>query len=183
MRKINLELIAQIIFGLLGFCLMLIGVIIIGASLIFTKPLLFEGVVLMSMGAILFTAVKVYFSLTSVLQSTSAIIEKIIKQNQQFSPHQDSIVKEIVITEDTTPEEISQLKKEYPALSNSIDDMIRQIKHPNFPQHHKQSSTITAKDIITMTTSQLEIELQSAIANDLFETAAIIRDELKKRKT
>ena len=130
----------------------------------------------MGIGALLFVAIRIYFMFTEVLESVTEVLNKINnasspQKQEQFSPN--TFFNKIVINEDTSPQEIEEIKKKFPMFADQIDKIINL---------GKESDLSNISNIKYLTLSELEKALQRAIDNNEFEKAAKIRDEIKSRK-
>lgn len=186
MKKISLDLVIQIIIGIAGIGLALAGAIVLVASF-FTPLPIFKAIALMALGVMLFNSSRLYFIFLENLNFTTELIKKITQANSPSNPdcfyppdkktrrnHPEFI--EIKISDETTPEEIEEMKRKWPHMAEHIDmimGMSKQI-HPGGDKFPKRISLLS--------NTQLEQELKNAVENNEFELAAEIRDEIKKRK-
>ena len=200
MKKISKEFICQMFFGITGIALMVIGALMLIASLFGGDISLFNSIVLMALGAILFEGVTLYFIFYNFLESALKIIEERFKENKGTSPHihktnndifsnlgkmyndENPNIRRITIDDNTTTEDLEKYKKEFPPLANYIDDILNlqkdSIKFSNIKNYY---SSNTLEDI-ELSNEELEDKLKLAIEENEFEKAAQIRDELLKRK-
>lgn len=180
MKKPSFEFISQLIFMTVGFSLLIAGLIKFAynsyASLPISIPILIAAV-----GFILINQANAYFSLLQVLDGFNNILKEITKQQPKTSPQniQDLYnleipeIKRITITDKTTPEELDEIKQQFPMLAKDIDDILNSEGLKLKP---------TEKIITTLTDEELEKILGLYIEDDNFEKAAEIRDEINKRK-
>lgn len=180
MKKITFELISQILFGIAGVALMLGGAIMFIGSF-FTNFSLSTSIIFMVLGAILFTGVKLYFMFLEVLTAANKQVDEI---NKGISPQNHNSrtypgVTNITIDENTTMEDIEEIKKKFPPLSNIIDNVIKNTGTIDNDAFYKET---LPKHIELLSLKQLEKALEEAVENSEFEKAAEIRDEINKRK-
>jgi len=175
MKKINAEFLLQLIFGIIAIALMLGGAIMFVASF-FTSLPIFNAIYFMALGAILYTGVRIYFMLLEVASSINNSSTQVNKSKAPF----DLLKSEVInINEDTTPEQLEEIKKKFPAIADQLDKII-----DTFIDETKKNNgyfSESVKNINNMTIKQLQEELNLAVENNEFEKAAEIRDILKKR--
>jgi protein-arginine kinase activator protein McsA len=80
----------------------------------------------------------------------------------------------ISINDETTPEQIDEIKKNHPQIAEQLDKIL------NGFMDVIDSNSLHTNDIYKMSVQQLQKELQIAVDNNEFEKAAEIRDLLKK---
>jgi predicted transcriptional regulator len=175
MKKINFEILLQFSLIIIGAAMMLIGLEFVILKFLGHPHSLFKSISFFALGGILVTASRLYFMFLETLSLATKSIE-MHKQNLQSQEMKVSgpFVEEIIITDETSEEEIEALRKKFPMLNDSIDTILKQIG--------REVISKLPKDINLFTVQQLEEELKKAIANDNFEKAAEIRNELNKRK-
>ncbi len=196
----NISFICQILFGIAGIALMVIGALMFIASF-FGDISLLNSIVLMALGAILFEGVTLYSVFSDFLESALKMLEERFKENKDTSPHMHRAynplsnlgkmyggapnVREIIIDNNTTPEELEKYRKEFPTLSSYIDyisSLQREAGNPNFKTYYSNNTFNNKLEDIDFSDEELEDKLKLAIEENEFEKAAQIRDELKKRK-
>lgn len=187
MKKVNLEFITQLLLGLGGIALMVVGAIMFIGHFFQPDISLFQAEVITALGAILFSSVGLYFKFLEIVNVASDGIEKITKATETYKVHDDRVsahsdyfpsldIQKIIINEDTTPEEIEDLKKHFPGIENQLGGLLDLAKG-------KQSKTKAVPTAIEMMTiSQLEQELKNAISLEDYKHAANIKNEINKRK-
>ena len=110
-----------------------------------------------------------------VLTAATTYINNPLKQTNQNPTN----VEQIIITDETSPEEMDEIKKQHPFLSPQLDEIFKQFQGSNpFSKLTKQKE----KQLIDMSIEELEEALEKAVGENKFEKAAIIRDELKTRQ-
>lgn len=206
MKNFNLEAILFFLFGILSIGFIISGVVILITSIfVYFSPLILLGSAIMILfGITAFAVVKLFFTLQeligtlfkgfeslSVAFKNMAIspptdnLEKFNKfKNSLFSKQSSPEVINIKITEETTPEEIEEIKKNFPPLANQIDDFLKHIVDEtkgtlNHPFSHLFSGK--KKDIKEMTIEELKEELGESIKDEKFEKSIQIKEELKNR--
>lgn len=175
------------LFGVFSVCLIVVGAISFVASLFVPTISTMDSVWLMAFGALTFLMVRLYFTVDKLFENALAPADKIIKEAEKFikkqeegnSPLNPDLIKTSVISinEETTPEQIEEIKKKHPQIAEQLDKLLSgfmDITGSNSPH---------AKDIYKMSVQQLQKELEKAVENNEFEKAAEIRDLLKKRTT
>jgi hypothetical protein len=173
MKKVNSEFIAQLLFGIAGVALMIIGAILLVAHFFIPSIVLFEAAVYLALGAILYLGVRLYFMFLEAISTATNVLDKMnANRNGRIYPEMNAgMVNTITITDQTTPEEIEELKRKFPMFAESFDNILK-----SNPVYNKEVDT---KEL---SITQLETALQIAIDNNEFEKAAEIRDEISRRK-
>ena len=178
MEKNKTEFLLNIFFGVFSICLIVVGAISFTASLLEPSLPTFQSIELILFGVIIYTIVKLIFTVDKLFENSLASTDKFIKENEQGnSPQNPDLIKTSVISisDETTPEQIEKIKKEHPQIAEHLDKLFGGFMDA------MNSNSPHAKDIYKMSTQQLQNELQIAIDNNEFEKAAEIRDLLKKR--
>lgn len=182
MKKFDTEFLMHLLAGVASIALMLIGLIMLVASF-FTPLSTFNAVMLLAMGIIMSVVVKLYFMFREVLQKVSDLLSK---YSSLFSQDMKSPISSEVITinENTTPEEIEELKKKHPMVSAELDKILQRMGINEGMSGFMSSMGLSneKKDIANMSIPELEKALEKAVNENEFETAAEIRDEIKRRK-
>lgn len=176
MRKIPSDIIFQLIFGIASIALLLAGAITFIASFFQPFPVI-NSIILLGLGTIIFMGNRLYNSFTDVLHMMTKTIER-IQQASSPQTHPPMVAHELIIDEDTPPEEIERIKKTFPLFASEIDKMLSQSKQGG----HKFSTNLPSV-ISLLSLTQLDEELKKAIEEDNFERAAEIKNEINKRKT
>ena len=168
------------LFGVFSVCLIVVGIISFVASLFVPSIPTFQSIELIFFGVITHLMIRLYFTVDKLFENSLAPTEKFIKkQEERNSPLNPELIKTSVISinEETTPEQIEEIKKKHPQIAEQLDKLLNgfmDITGSNSPH---------AKDIYKMSVQQLQKELEKAVENNEFERAAEIRDLLKKRTT
>jgi hypothetical protein len=198
MKKISGDVIAHLLFGVAAIGLLIGGAIMLIASF-FTALPIFNAFIVLTLGAILYVGVRLYFVFGDVLESITKLIEissspQINKNGRIYKnglltkqmgfgdlpthdlskiPHPaPGLIDEILIDENTTPEEIENIKKKYPGFSHAIDEILEKVGGIS------RTSTLP---LSSLSSFKLEKLLQEAIDKNDFERAAEIRDEINRR--
>jgi len=179
MKNFHFEFIAHLLLGIVSIAFILVGVIIFVASFFVPLPI-FNAAVLIGIGCTMFISVRLYFILRDVLDSVNEFLKQLQSQNSPQNQAQKNMPNKIIsINENTTPEEIEELKKEYPMIANELDKILSSIGEEIFVSNGLFKKT---KDIKEMTIVELKKALTIAVNNNEFEEAAQIRDEINSRK-
>ncbi len=186
MKKFNIEYLSLFTFGLFAIALITKGVVDFAGALMVSLPI-YQAVIYIALGAILFTVVKAFFALSKLVSILSKTVEN-ITSFRQTTPTIDfgtSITPEggspimLKIDATTPPEEIEKLKQQFPMLSKTFDLLCEQSK--TFGNLEHPGAIPKEKDITKITLVQLEGYLNKAVEENDFEKAAKIRDEIKNR--
>jgi len=168
MKKLNAEFFLQLILGIASIALMIGGTIMFVTSL-FTPLSTFNAIMLMAAGAILYTGVRIYFMFLETTSSIKDYVKGISSQIGTNNLTPELLKSEVInINEDTTPEQLDEIKKKFPMIADQLNTIIN-------------SFGDNAKNVQNMSVQQLQKELQEAVDNNEFEKAAEIRDILKKK--
>jgi excinuclease UvrABC helicase subunit UvrB len=110
-------------------------------------------------------------------------IEKIKKTVPIEKPKEEIKIDQIFLSSDSTPEEIENIKKTHPELSDVIDGFMDSVLNSRLGHFQKnQKNTFSAIQNLEMLSSkQLRKALNTAVEENKFEDAAKIRDEINKR--
>ena len=188
MKKFSLQYIIQAIFTVVSAVLIVSGIIMLFNGIALLAPLpIFNAIVFIALGAILFTTTKLSFLFTLILKHMKATFDGMsdildIQLEGQKSGHvPNNNVQTIIINEDTTPEDLDELKKKNPVIAKELDELMQSITSPQFFMNKFGHIATPKKEIKDMDTKDLKKELQSCVDNSDFERAALIRDELKGR--
>jgi len=179
MKKIGFNFILQILFGFLGMVMVLCGIFMTIASFFIPAISLFQGVVFVALGAILFSCVGIYFKFQETLNAAADGLEKITNATKLYKEKQDggfshlTGVQEIHIDENTSPEEIQKIKEMHPGMKGLLDELMKSTKPYNKEE--------LPSDLELMSSFQLQKELQKAIDSENYERAQAIRNEISKR--
>jgi cysteinyl-tRNA synthetase len=180
MEKNKTEFLLNILFGVFSICLIVVGAISFVASLLEPSLPTFQSIELILFGVIIYTIVKLIFTVDKLFENSLASTDKFIKENEQGnSPQNPDLIKTSVISisDETTPEQIEEIKKKHPQIAEQLDKLLNGFKDTI------GSNSPHAKDIYKMSIQQLQRELEKAVENNEFERAAEIRDLLKKKAT
>jgi hypothetical protein len=184
MKKINTEFASHLILEIIAIGLVIAGTIIVIASLFGPLPT-FRGVVLMISGTILLVQANLYFRLRDTIDTLLKFVEKV---GSETSPQKKVNATVIDINDETTPEEIDELKKQFPEIGEKIDAIVQSLKLINpkiglskFGKEFKNN--IDDKPIIFLTNEELEENLKKAIAEEQYEKALVIKNEIEKRNS
>jgi len=177
--------------GLLALGLTIAGLIIIVASF-FTALPIFNGVVLLSLGVVIYLGIRIIYVNQEVITALANFVESLPNLLSGTSPQKnkpiainnsDEFSTLINITQDTTPEEIEEIKKKFPMFADNLDSIIKTFKSPQWEKsfdlkewHKKQT------DLSRLSLEELNVALNNSLDKDEFEKAAEIRDEINKRK-
>jgi len=181
MKNFHFEFIAHLLLGVASIAFILVGVIILIVSFFAPLPM-FNAVVLIGIGCTMFISVRLYFILRDVLDSVNEFLKQLQSQN---SPQNQTPREIISINENTTPEEIEELKKKHPMIANELDKILNNMaKGENLLEGFFDSKGLfkKTKDIKEMTIVELKKALAKAVDDNEFEKAAQIRDEINSRK-
>ena len=99
MKKIGFEFMMHMLFYGLGAVMVFAGLFCISATLILlTLALKFEGIIILSLGAILLTSTKIYFTFLRVMDLASTAIEKMneIRPPVQQNENEESDIEDIL---------------------------------------------------------------------------------------
>ena len=171
MKKLNAEFFLQLTFGVASISLMIGGIVMIVASFFYPLSTI-NSVIITASGAILYTGVRIYFMLLEINDYVKDIPPQ--TGNNKFTPDLLKPDEVIRINEDITPEQLEEIKKNFPMIADQLDYIV-----DGFNDFHKKS----VKSIHKMSIQQLKEELQKAVDNNEFEKAAEIRDVLKKKNS
>jgi len=180
MEKNKTEFLLNILFGVFSICLIVVGAISFVASLLVPTLPTFHSIELILFGVIIYTIVKLIFTVDKLFENSLASTDKFIEEHEQGnSPQNPDLIKTSVISisDETTPEQIEKIKKEHPQIAEQLDKLL------NGFMDTIGSNSPHAIDIYKMSIQQLQRELEKAVENNEFERAAEIRDLLKKRAT
>lgn len=191
MKKVNSEFLIQLFLGVVGFALMIVGIIVFGASFFKTTPFVnyMNGIVIGALGAILFSCVKIYFMFLETItiatdglkqMSTAAATSPQSQYNGRTYTTQPGgmSLNQITIDENTSLEEIELLKKQFPMFADSIEEAVANIICK--PSIKKEGPLPKTMELLSL--PQLEAALKKAVDSGEYEKAAEIRDEINKRK-
>jgi hypothetical protein len=189
MKKISTEFVMHMFFAVLGALLFFAGLTCIGITIALpTLALKFEGIVILSLGAILLTVTKIYFSFLKVMELAATAIEK-MNEIRPPAPQEETTeeniediltgifngkdldmkdikVHKIVIDENTSREDIEKIRQSFFGNLEDIEEI----------------NSIIPSDLSLASLPALEKYLESAVESNEYETAALIRDEINKRK-
>jgi len=171
-----------ILFGLVGLALIVAGAIILIAS--FYTPLPpFNAIVLMTLGIIVLGVNKLQYMFVKMIKLFTEYITKVNAISQR--PNLDAFhsaapsVREIVINENTSKEDIEKIKNDFPELGTSLNSFFNEILK-NIPNRNTPNDMPDGISLLTM--KQLEDRLNKAVDDGEFEKAAKLRDEINSRK-
>lgn len=177
------------LFAGLGIFFLFMGLICIGFTMALpTLALKFEGIVILSLGAILLTVTKIYFTFLKVMELAATAIEK-MNEIRPPAPQEktteeniediltdifngkdldmkDIKVQKIVIDENTSREDIEKIRQSF---FGNIEDI-------------EEDNSIIPSDLSLVSLPRLEKLLEISVENYEYENAAKIRDEINKRK-
>ena len=173
MKKNNLELLSQLALGIFGVALFIIGTIILITSffipLTIPTPLLI-GLFAISIGLTSFLITRLYFI---ILQLINTLTDLFIAFNLKQTPNLPINTEIININENTSQEELEEIKKKIPGGEKLFDNLFKIIG--------KDLSSLSKKNLSEMTKEELQKEMNEAVSLNNFEKAAIIRDLLKNK--
>lgn len=177
MKKKYSDILFFTLGGALGMGVSLAGAIFIIASFLTPLPI-FQGIMLLTAGVVLIIVSRIYstvFSMMEKLEKTISNISGLNPKDMSVSPQDSSIfVHEIKIDEETTEEEIQDIKKKFPFFSKELDGVLKTFRPAD--------STALLNKLELLSLPQLEKELGKAVENDNFERAAEIKNEINSRK-
>lgn len=183
MKKINTEFASHLILEIIAIGLVIAGTIIVIASLFGSLPT-FNGIMLIISGTILLVQANLYFRFRDTIDT---LIEFIDKVNNKTSPQKKENPILFEFSNISTPEEIDELKKEFPEIGEKIDAIVQNLKLIN-PKIEPEilgnfKNDIDNKPIIFLTNEELEETLKKAIAEEQYEKARVIKNEIEKRNS
>lgn len=178
------EFLLTILFGVFSICLIVVGAISFVASLFNPALPTFQSIELIFFGVITYTVVRLIFTVDKLFENSLSSADKLIKKYEKGNSPSNTdtnpdLIKTSVISinDETTPEQIEEIKKKHPQIAEQLDKLL------NGFMDTIGSNSPHAKDIYKMSIQQLQRELEKAVENNEFERAAEIRDLLKKRAT
>lgn len=182
MEKNKTEFLLNILFGVFSICLIVVGAISFVASLLVPTLPTFHSIELILFGVIIYTTVKLIFTVDKLFENSLSYADKLSKKyekgNSPSNTDTDLIKTSVIsISDETTPEQIEEIKKKHPQIAEQLDKLL------NGFMDTIGSNSPHAKDTYKMSIQQLQRELEKAVENNEFERAAEIRDLLKKRAT
>jgi hypothetical protein len=187
MKNTDHNFVFQYLLGFIGIGAILASIIVLIAS-IFTPLPIFNTVILLVLGVILLAQSMLYSKFLKLVTILSGLLKNLSNLsspqdidsspydyllNSSTSPQQN--IKRVVITDQTSAEDIERFKNEHPEFGNQMDSIVSNLKGMMMTP---QKTPITDKDINT-----LKKELDIAIANENFEEAQKIKQEIQKRTT
>ena len=206
--KKSKEFLTFFLLGIAGISMAICGVLTLSAALISQSLPILPGIYLMALGAIMYIGSKLYFMFLDNLESTANLLLKIGQElnnkntispppnyktwesNQTGDINNNIIYSEVLINENTTPEELDKLKEEFPMIADKIDQIFHSLIQgdvdENFDKNiqniiSRNDSGFTNVSIKNMSLKELQEELKIATEKELFERAAQIRDEINNR--
>ena len=160
--------------GLFGILTIVAGLALVSMKF-FGFPYLIEGFIYIVSGIIMFSLSKLYDLYLDTISIYSEMLTTVVNtktlENSKNMPMTGGTeiapVMQFVIDEDTPPEALDAIKKQFPFLSSMLDST----KEKN------------AKNYNSMTMKELEKELGKVIKDEDFETAAIIKGLIKTKES
>ena len=193
MKKL-IEPLTQILISISGILMFFGGIVAIVATFFFPQlHWIFKGIVVSSIGILLYSSSKMFFMFLQVIEKTTELIEEIkfdreleeddyddiydddnlppFMTDKPYSAYPKSIVQHIVMDENSTPEDLKDKIAE--AVNNAVNisrgidvNAIKEINETNINEFH---------------IDELNNKLKQFVEENDFEKAAIIRDEINKR--
>ncbi len=181
--KNKLALIKNALIELAAIAFMLIGIIMLVASF-FTPVSITNASILIALGLILSVAMATIFKLDATINALVEYLEalKSIKfpyssaDNSNLSPAEG--IQKIIITPETTQEEIDEITKRFPGLKDTLENLMGN------EDIEAMSGELSTADynLNSYSIEELQTELQIAVNKNEFERAAEIRDEINSRQ-
>lgn len=172
--KKNTNLLFHIFADVLSFTLIVGGLIMLIASIFIPTIPVFQATMLFITGFILQGISSLYINFIRMIN----LISDFLEQTNKKIPETTKFDK-IVITDDTSIEDIEIFKKQFPELKDTLDEISNSIKDNSIYDKKINFEKLRTSDEIIK--QSLEFQLKEALENQDFERACQIRDELKER--